>query len=151
STSSILNPRILASLEVAGIQGATDPNGGEQILGVDQGAPGNSAVLKVPDLAILGNQTLFPPSTVEAGIAAVIDDDGPVAAFAFFVATSVGAPGPVVGGLHTWLDVTQPMPPSLLPNNGPPPTALPAGVWGQEVEETRFDRLMPAFYAGGTN
>ena len=151
STSPVLNPRILASVEVAGIQGATDPDGGEQVLGVDQGAPGNRAVAKVPDLAILNNQTLFPPSTVEAGIAAFIDDDGPVAAFAFFVATSVGAPGPVVGGLHTWLDITEPLPPSATPNNGPPPTSLPASVWGQEKEVTRFDRLMPSFYAGGTN
>jgi len=152
STSAILNRRSPAWLEVAGIQGATDPDGGEQILGVDQGAPGNRAVAVVPDLAILNNQPLFPPSTVEAGIAAFIDDDGPVSAFAFFVATSVGAPGPIVGGLHTWLDITEgPLPASVLPNNGPPPTTLPGGVWGQEVEETRFDRLMPAFYAGGTN
>jgi pimeloyl-ACP methyl ester carboxylesterase len=152
STQAILNPRILASLEVAGIQGATDPDTGEQILGVDQGAPGNRAVAVVPDLAILNNQALFPPGTVEASIAAFIDDDGPVAAFAFFVASSVGAPGPVVGGLHTWLDITEgPLPPAVLPNNGPPPTSLPATVWGQEVEPSRFDRMMPSFYEGGTN
>jgi hypothetical protein len=43
------------------------------------------------------------------------------------------------------------MPAAVLPNNGPPPTALPAGVWGQEKEVTRLDRLAETFYKGGTN
>jgi hypothetical protein len=68
-----------------------------------------------------------------------------------FVATSVGAAGPMVGGLQTWLDNTEPLPPAVLPNNGPPPTSLPAGVWGVEKEPTRFDRMLTTFYAGGTN
>ncbi|MCW5890328.1 MAG: hypothetical protein KIT14_07220 [bacterium] len=145
----LLNPRILAAVEVAAIQGVLDPDGGQIILQVGQGTPGNNAVAKVPDLATLA---VLPQATVFGGIGSFIDDDGPIAGLASFVATSVGAPGPVVGGLTTWLDVTEtPLPPAALPNNGPAPTALPAGVWGQEKEPTRFDRLLGTFYAGGTN
>ncbi len=43
------------------------------------------------------------------------------------------------------------MPASVLPNNGPPPTALPAVKWGQEKEVTRLDRMATTFYKGGTN
>jgi len=144
----LLNPRILASVEVAGIQGSVDPNHGQVLLQVAQGAPGNSAVLKVPDL---GPLSLIPPATVEGSVGAFLDDDGIVAMIAPFVATSLGAAGPVVDGLLTWLDITQPQPPNVLPDNGPPPTALPGGVWGQEQEVTRFDRLLTTFYAGRTN
>ena len=37
------------------------------------------------------------------------------------------------------------------PNNGPPPTTLPGGMWGQEKEVTRIDRMATNFYLGGTN
>lgn len=145
----LLNPRILAAGETSAIQAALDPDGGRNIIITDQGAPGNNAVAVVPELGVLA---ALGQSTALGGIGAFVDDDGPIAGLAFFVATSVGAPGPVVGGLNTWLDVTEgPLPPAVLPNNGPAPTALPAGVWGQEVEPTRFDRLAPTFYAGGTN
>ena len=81
-----------------------------------------------------------------------MDDDGLVAGLASFVSTSVGAPGPVVGGNITWQDITEGvMPPAVLPNNGAQPVALPAGVWGQEKEVTRMDRLSETFYKGGTN
>src|SRR5438128_7006455 len=146
----ILNPRIVAASEPSAIQGAYDPDGGENIIQADQGAPGNNAIAKVPDLnglALLGG-----PSTVEGGIGSFVDDDGAVSSLAFFVATSVGAPGPMVNGLLTWQDITEgPLPPSVLPNNGPPPTALPAPVWGQEKEVTKFTRLLDAFFAGDTN
>jgi len=145
----LLNPRILAASEAPAIQSATDPDTGEGILTVDQGAPGNNPVAKVPDLATLA---VLPKATAEGGIGSFVDDDGLVAAIASFVATSVGAPGPVVGGLQTWLDITEgPMPPSVVPNNGPAPTTLPAGKWGQEKEVTRMDRLLTTFYVGGTN
>jgi pimeloyl-ACP methyl ester carboxylesterase len=145
----LLNPRILAAGEVSAIQAALDPDGTKNLVIVDQGAAGNNAVAKVPDLSVL---SALGQGTAEGGIGAFVDDDGPIAGLAFFVATSVGAPGPVVGGLTTWLDITEgPLPASVLPNNGPAPTTLPAGVWGQEVEPTRFDRLTPTFYAGGTN
>src|SRR6185436_8168055 len=81
-----------------------------------------------------------------------IDDDGAVAMLASFVATSVGAPGPTVGGLLTWQDITEgPLPASVLPNNGPAPTTLPGAKWGQEKEVTRLDRMASTFYEGGTN
>ncbi len=145
----LLNPRILAAGEISAIQSVLDPDGTKNIVLVDQGAPGNNAVAVVPELNVLA---ALGQSTALGGIGAFVDDDGPVAGLASFVATSVGAPGPVVGGLNTWLDITEgPLPPAVLPNNGPQPTTLPAGVWGQEVESTRFDRLAGTFYSGGTN
>jgi pimeloyl-ACP methyl ester carboxylesterase len=172
----LLNPRIMAAGEVSAIQAALDPDGGENLVTVDQGAPGNNAVDKVPDLAALrlipsvcidgvtpctiNNEAVacagqVPPKcsrpTAHAGLGGFLDDDGTVAALATFVATSVGATGPVVNGLRTWLDITEgPMPPSVLPNNGPPPTSLPGSRWGQEKEVTRLDRVVATFYEGGT-
>jgi hypothetical protein len=119
------------------------------ILQVDQGAPGNSAVLKVPELFLLG---LLPPSTVDALFGAFLDDEGlnPSAA------TGLGAPGPNGNGLNTWLDITEgPLPESVEPNNGPPPTTLdpndPEPHWGQEKEAVRMDRMRTTFLAAGTN
>src|SRR5262249_4794874 len=78
---------------------------------------------------------------------------------ASFVATSVGGPGPVVGGVQTWLDITEasfppcgaPTPTCLAPNNGPAPTTINGAKWGQEKEVTRMDRMVKNFYLGGTN
>ncbi len=144
----LLNPRILASSEATAIQGINDPDSGQNVLQADQGAAGNNAVHKVPDLA--GLQAL-PASTVEGGLGSFLDDDGAIASIFSFVSTSLGSPGPVVDGLLTWLDITHPQPASALPDNGPAPTMLPASVWGQEKEVTRFDRMLPTFYAGGSN
>ena len=145
----ILNPRILAAGEVSALQAVLDPDGTENILRVDQGAPGNNAVQKVPNLASLG---ALPRATAFGGLGTFVDDDGFVASIASFVATSVGAPGPTVNGLLTWQDITEgPMPASVIPDNGPPPTSLPAGKWGQEKEVTRLDKLIGSFYVGGTN
>jgi len=120
-----------------------------QLRFVDHGAPGNNAVQKVPNLASLG---ALPRSTAFGGLGTFVDDDGFVASIASFVATSVGAPGPTVNGLLTWQDITEgPMPASVLPDNGPPPTSLPAPKWGQEKEVTRLDKLIGSFYVGGTN
>ena len=145
----LLNVRILATGELASLQAALDPDGGQSIISVDQGAPGNNAIDMVPQLAALG---LLPTSTAFGGIGAFLDDDSPIASIAFFVATSAGAPGPVVGGIQTWQDITEgPLPPAVLPNNGPAPTALPAAVWGQEKENVRIDRLTEGFWKGQTN
>ena len=149
SSSAILNARILAAVEPAAIQGVGDPDSGQIILQVDQGSAGNNAVAKVPDL---GPLALLPQATVHGGIGSFIDDDGFIAGIAFFVATSVGATGPVVGPLTTWLDTDEPpFPPAAVPDNGPAPTTLPGGVWGQEKEVTRFDRMLTTFFAGRTN
>jgi len=145
----LLNPRILAAGEVTAIQAITDPDTSRNIISADQGAPGNNAVAVVPDLATLA---VLGATTAHGGLGSFLDDDGLVAPLASFVSTSVGAPGPIVNGLRTWQDITEgPMPAAVLPNNGPPPTALPAGVWGQEKEVTRLDRLAETFYKGGTN
>ncbi|MDX2169597.1 MAG: hypothetical protein SF182_21185 [Deltaproteobacteria bacterium] len=148
STSALLNARILAAVEPAAIQGVSDPDTGQIILQVDQGAPGNNAVAKVPDLSSLA---VLPQATVEGGIGSFIDDDGIIASLASFVATSVGATGPLLGPLTTWLDNSEPLPPTALPDNGPAPTTLPGGVWGQEVEASRFDRVLTTFFAGHSN
>ena len=145
----ILNPRILSAGELSAIQAVLDPDGGENLIRVDQGAAGNNAVAKVPDL---GTLAALPRATADGGLGEFIDDDGVVAALASFVATSIGAPGPVVGGLQTWQDITEgPMPPAVVPNNGPAPTSLPAPKWGQEKEVTRLDRMIGNFYIGRTN
>jgi hypothetical protein len=139
----------MAAGEITAIQAALDPDGTENIVRVDQGAPGNNAVAVVPDL---GTLSLLPPATALGGLGSFIDDDGAVASLASFVATSVGAPGPTVGGLLTWQNVGEGVqPPSVLPNNGPAPTMLPAGRWGQEKEVTRFERMIGTFYVGDTN
>ena len=145
----LLNVRILATGELASLQAALDPDGGQSIISVDQGAPGNNAIAKVPQLAALG---ALPIATAFGGLGSFLDDDSPIASIAFFVATSAGAPGPVVGGVQTWQDITEgPLPPAVLPNNGPAPTTLPAAVWGQEKENVRFDRLAEGFWKGQTN
>jgi hypothetical protein len=144
----LLNARVLAAGEVTAIQAILDPDTGETILRVNQGGAGNNAIAQVPDLSGLG---LLPHSTAFAGLGNFIDDDGIVASIASFVATSVGGPGTSPGGVQNWFDITQGVKASLIPNNGPPPTALPAGVWGQEREVTRLDHLIGNFYAGGTN
>jgi pimeloyl-ACP methyl ester carboxylesterase len=145
----LLNPRILSAGEVTAIQTALDPDGGANILRVDQGAAGNNAVAKVPDLSTLA---VLGTTTAQGGLGGFLDDDGLVAVLATFVATSVGAPGPIVGGLQTWQDITEgAMPASVLPNNGPPPTTLPGAKWGQEKEVTRLDVVAETLYVGGTN
>lgn len=145
----LLNPRVLAAVEPVAIQGISDPDGGQIILQADQGSPGNNAVSVVPDL---GGLRFLPKGTAEGGLGSFVDDDGTIAGLAAFVATSVGGPGRSVGGLLTWRDIGEGTPSvSLLPNNGPAPTAPPFGRWGQEKEVTRFDRLRTTFYSGGSN
>jgi pimeloyl-ACP methyl ester carboxylesterase len=145
----LLNAHILASVEMLAIQGATDPDTGQNLLRVDQkGILDNNAIDQVPELATLA---ALDPSTVQGGIGSFVDDDGLIAGFASFLAMSVGAKGPTVNGLTTWIDITEDVPASAFTDNGPAPTSLPAGHWGVEKEPTSFDRLMGAFYVGGTN
>jgi len=145
----LLNPHVLAAGDVIAIQAATDPNTGQAIVRVDQGSPGNNALAIVPELNILS--IFLPNATALGSLGSFIDDDGTIAGFAFFVATSVGSTGPVVGGLTTWRDITQAQAPAATPFNGPAPTTLPATVWGQEREVTRFDRMITTFFEGESN
>jgi hypothetical protein len=145
-----LSPRVTASSEPGAVQGATDPDTGKVILQVDQGSPGNNAIAKVPDLALLG--LILPPSTVEGAFGGFLDDDGIAAGFSPAISTSIGAPGSLMLGLQTWRDVIQGgFPASVLPNNGPPPTTLPGTRWGQEKEVVRVDRFRTTFLSGGSN
>jgi hypothetical protein len=144
-----LSPKVLAAAEPAGVQALTDPNTGEAIIQTDQGAPGNNAIAKVPELAILG---ILPKGTVDGLFGRFLDDESITAAVSPAFAASMGAPGPTVGGLATWLDLSEraswpPCPGAgcVTPDNGPPPTALPGADWGQEKEVTRIDRLGIAF------
>jgi len=153
----LLNPRILASAEPTVVQAKTDFDVGQNVLTVDFGSgpavgcptcmPATVGV--VPDL---GTLSILPLATAAGGLGSFLDDDGLVSSFAVFVRTSLGAPGPTVGGLRTWLDVGEgEMPSSVLPDNGPAPTSLPAAIWGQEKEVTKLERLIDAFVQEGTN
>ena len=144
-----LSPKVLAAAEPGGVQGVTDPDGGQVILQVDQGAPGNNAIDVVPELAVLG---ILPAGTVEGTFGGFLDDESLTAGVAPALAASIGAVGPTVGGLRTWLDRDEqalwpPCPGAscVTPDNGPPPTVVTSAVWGQEVEATRIDRLGGSF------
>jgi len=138
AVSSLLNPRLFAASEPGALQALSSPDAGQVIIQVDQGA--GNAIGSVPDL---GGLFLLPPATPEGALGWFVDDDGLVASFASFVSTSVGAQGPTVGGLATWLDLSEaPFPPAATPDNGPPPASFATlGVWGQEKEVTRIDRV----------
>jgi pimeloyl-ACP methyl ester carboxylesterase len=141
-----ISPKILAAAEPGGVQGLTDADAGQVILQVDQGAPGNNAIAVVPELSLLS--LLVPaPATVDGLFGAFLDDDGAPASLSAALATSLGGPGPVVGGLTTWNDITETLsfPGIITPNNGPAPVALPGTVWGQEIEALRIDRQRSSF------
>jgi len=152
----LLSPRLLAAAEPIAIQAESDPDEGQAILGVEQGGvPGNTPIAAVPDLNILG---VLPPATAQAAIGLFVDDEGVAASQAAFIAMSVGALGPEVNGLRTWLDIREadqwppcPGPGCVTPDHGPPPSALPAEIWGVEREPIDLARLASAFYRGGTN
>jgi pimeloyl-ACP methyl ester carboxylesterase len=151
----LLNPRILATGDVVTIQAINDPDTGHAIIREDQGAPGNNAIDVVPDLAALA---FLPEATAMGGLGSFIDDDPPAIGstnLAVFVASSVGAVGPTVGGLRTWIDNTEPegcpMPSVVLTDNLGPPTTLPATRWGQEVEGTNMNRIVKIWPLGATN
>jgi pimeloyl-ACP methyl ester carboxylesterase len=156
-----LSPQVTASSEPVALQRLTDSDSGQVILQVDQGASGNNAVTVVPELLLL---SFLPPSTVDGLLGAFLDDDGFTSGLSPSVATSVGAPGPVVEGLATWHDITEgpfstcqtPSDPNcVLIDNGPAPTSLdpnfPDRRWGQEKEVVRLDRFATQFLAAGSN
>jgi hypothetical protein len=154
--SSLLQPQLLAAAEPVAIQAHLDPDAGQAILQVDQGGvPSNKATTAVAALNVLN---LLPPATAQGLVGLFVDDEGFGATAAQFIATSVGAVGPEVDGLVTWLDTDEasafpacPGGQCVTPDNGPEPTAFPAGVWGEERESIRFDRFIVGLYTGGTN
>ena len=62
---------------VGGVQGVNDPNTGQVIFQVPQGAPGNTPQAKVPDLAGLA---LIPPATAAAALGTFINKNGTISA-----------------------------------------------------------------------
>jgi len=150
----LLSPQLLAVSEVAALEGDLQGDTGISILQADQnGIEGNNAVSKVPELAALTLLLGPAPATSVALIGLFLDDDGAAAAAASFVATSLGTIGETVDGVRTWLNYGDPMPASVLTDNGPAPTDLEsAGRWGTEVESTDLEgHMMPSFYQGQTN
>lgn len=150
----LLSPQLLAVSEVAALEGQLHGDAGISIMQADQdGIEGNNAVSQVPELSALTVLLGTEPTTSVALIGLFLDDDGPAAALASFVATSLGTIGPTVDGVRTWLGYGDALPASVLTDNGPPPTVLAeAGPWGVEVEPTDLEgRMMPSFYQGQTN
>jgi hypothetical protein len=140
--------------EVAALEGDLNGDTGISILQADQkGIEGNNAVDQVPELSALTLLLDKEPATSVALIGLFLDDDGAAAASASFVATSLGAVGPTIDGVRTWLNYGNEMPASVLPNNGPAPTELEeADHWGTEVEPTDLEgHMLPTFYQGQTN
>lgn len=148
----LLSPQLLAVSEVAALEGDLQGDTGISILQADQnGIEGNNAVSQVPELAALTLLLGTEPATSVALIGLFLDDDGAAAAAASFVATSLGTVGDTVDGVRTWLNYGDPMPASVLTDNGPKPTDT-TGRWGVEVESTDLEgHMMPTFYQGQTN
>jgi hypothetical protein len=150
----LLSPQLLAVSEVAALEGDLNGDIGISIMQADQnGIEGNNAVSQVPELSALTVLLGTEPTTSVALIGSFLDDDGPAAALASFVATSLGTIGPTIDGVRTWLNYGDPMPASVLTDNGPAPTELAdARPWGVEVESTDLEgHMMPSFYRGQTN
>jgi hypothetical protein len=139
------NARAYATAEVSGIQGVTDPDSGQDIHQVDQGAPGNNAFAVVPDLSFFASA---PAATVSGFAGWLIDDD-------YFSGGghSVGWPGPIVGGLLTWQTIFEDLPPEAFRDHGAAPTVLTLTPWrwGLEQEASSMERLIRTWFLGGTN
>ncbi len=150
----LLSPQLLAVSEVNALDAVLVGDGVESILLADQGGvPGNSAVLKVPELNILLPLVGDTPASSIALLGKFLDDDGVAASVAGFLATSLGFDGPLVGGVGTWLSAGDDIPSAAFTNNGPAPTTAGSrGVWGIEAEPSDLEgRMLPMFYAGQTN
>lgn len=150
----LLSPQLLAVSEVAALDAVENNDTVISILQEDQnGIEGNNAVLEVPELNILVALVGSTPASSATLLGKFLDDDGPAAAIASFVATSVGFEGPIVDGVATWLSKGEEMPPEALTDNGGAPTSVDdSGIWGTEVEPSDLEgRMMPLFYAGKTN
>ena len=150
----LLSPQLLAVSEVAALDAVENNDTVVSILQEDQNAiEGNNAVLKVPELNILVALVGSTPASSVTLLGKFLDDDGPAAAVASFVATSVGFEGPIVGGVATWLSKDEEIPLEALTDNGAAPTSVEdSRIWGTEVEPSDLEgKMLPMFYAGETN
>jgi pimeloyl-ACP methyl ester carboxylesterase len=153
----LLSTQLFAAAEVAALDASTNDQSVLSILLQDQnGLEGNNAVARVPQLNILQSLVGITPASSITLMGKFLDDDGPAAGLASFLATSVGLDGPVVDGMATWLGKYEVLPPAALVENGPPPESFEnitdVGVWGTEVEPTDLEGgVVPMFYRGATN
>lgn len=153
----LLSTQLFAVAEVNAMDASLNSDSVLSLLQYDHnGIPGNNAIAQVPELNILTALLGSTPASSVTLLGKFLDDDGPAAAVASFLATSVGFEGPVVDGIATWLSKGEALPPAALVDNGPAPTSLPVsgrfGVWGKEVEPSDLEgRMIPIFYRGQTN
>lgn len=153
----LLSTQLFAVAEVNAMDASLNSDSVLSLLQYDHnGIPGNNAIAKVPELNILTALLGSTPASSVTLLGKFLDDDGPAAAVASFLATSVGFEGPIVDGIATWLSKGEALPPAALVDNGPAPTSLPVsgrfGVWGKEVEPSDLEgRMIPIFYRGQTN
>ncbi len=153
----LLSTQLFGAAEVVALDMAVNGQSVLSILLQDQnGIEGNNAVARVPELNILLALLGTTPASSITLMGKFLDDDGPAAAVASFLATSVGYDGPVVDGMATWLVKGEVLPAAALVDNGPPPESFESirdiGVWGTEVEPTDLEGgVAPMFYRGATN
>ena len=150
----LLSTELFAAAEVNALDAAHNDESHLSILLEDQnGIAGNNVVNRVPELAIIAPLVGDTPASSITLLGKFLDDDGLAAAFASFLATSVGFEGPVVDGLATWLSRNEEIPPAAFKDNGPAPVTLEdVGVWGVEAEPTDLEgRVVPMFFRGQTN
>jgi pimeloyl-ACP methyl ester carboxylesterase len=153
----LLTVQLFASAEVSALDASQNDDSTLSLLQYDHnGIAGNNAIAKVPELNILTALLGTTPASSITLMGKFLDDDGPAAAAASFLATSVGFDGPVVDGIATWLSKGETMPPEALVDNGPAPTSPSGsgrfGVWGQEAEPSDLEgRMIPIFFKGQTN
>ena len=150
----LINTETFAAGELVALDGDFTGDEGLSILQQDQnGIEGNNALAVVPELLavriLIGDQL----GTSVSLYGQYLDDDGIGAAAAPFLATSIGALGPQVDGVTTWLNYDEPLPADVTPDNGPPPTEPRSGdIWGVERETTDFKgRILRDTYRGDTN
>ena len=146
----ILNPRILAAAEPGVIQ---TPHTTRTRRRSSRSTRGRPATTPSPRCRTWPRSPSCRQATGAGALGTFIDDDGVVASVAPFVATSVGSPGPVVGGLLTWLDI-QPAAAAVGAAEQRPAAddAARAASWGQEKEVTDITaRRRTASSPGHTN
>ncbi len=152
--SGLINIQTFAAGELVALDGDLNGDTGLSIIQQDQnGIDGNSAFNQVPELLPIRVLLGTAKGTSVSLFAQYIDDDGLGAAAAPFLAASIGAPGPVVDGLTTWLNFDDELPDNVFVDNGPAPVEPVLGrMWGVEVEPTNFEeRILTLSYKGDTN
>ncbi|MEH6584032.1 MAG: hypothetical protein V7754_19015 [Halioglobus sp.] len=150
----LINTETFAAGELVALDGDFTGDSGRSILQQDQnGIEGNNAFNKVAALFPIRLLIGEAKGTSVSLYGQYLDDDGLGALAAPFLATSVGAPGPEIDGLTTWLNFDEELPANVLTDNGAAPTEpLRGRNWGVEVEPTDFEgRVLTASYKGDTN